>query len=73
MTKMFVYDVNGTQFEDTQAFGQGWKNAKKVATEEHATITRAVVEGEKVTYEFFAKGGVFLNEKFYEVDRAKVF
>ena len=71
--KEFIYNVNGTEFTDTVAFGNAWKNAKALATEEHAHITRTVIDGEKITYEFFAKGGCFLLDKFYEKDRVKVF
>ena len=73
MTKTFIYNVNGTLFEDTKAFGQAWKNAKALATEEHTVITRTVICGNETHEEFFAKGGCFLNERFYEENKAKVF
>ena len=71
--KTFEYNVNGTIFEDTEAFGQGWKNAVALAKEEHATITRTVVNGDEIHYEFDSNGGCFLNNRFYEKDKVKVF
>lgn len=73
MTRTYIYDVNGTQFEDVKAFGTAWANAKALAKEEHTTIKRTIVENEKITYEFYAKGGIFLNEKYYDVEDVKVF
>jgi len=74
MTKVFFYYVNGTEFVDTEAFGKAWRDAKALATEEHTCITRTVLTGEdNLHHEFFAKGGIFLNERFYEKDRVKVF
>ena len=71
--KEFFYYVNGTEFVDTEAFGKAWKEAKALATEEHTCITRTVVKGEEMYHEFFAKGGCFLNERFYEKERVKIF
>ena len=68
MTKVFFYYVNGTEFVDTEAFGKAWRDAKALATEEHTCITRTVLTGEdNLRHEFFAKGGIFLNERFYSV------
>ena len=71
--KEFLYYVNGTEFADTEAFGQGWENAKALATEEHTYITRTVIDDNNMRHEFFAKGVCFLNERFYEKDRVKIF
>lgn len=71
--KIFFYYVNGTEFADTEAFGKAWTEAKALATEEHTCITRTVVKGEEMKHEFFAKGGCFLDERFYEKDRVKIF
>jgi hypothetical protein len=71
--KEFFYYVNGTEFVDTEAFGKAWKEAKALATEEHTCITRTVVKGKEMYHEFFAKGGCFLSERFYEKDRVKIF
>lgn len=73
MTKTFIYNVNDTLFEDTKAFGQAWKNAKAFATKEHTTITRTVVTNNETRYEFFAKGGCFLSERFYTEEKIKIF
>lgn len=72
-TTMYVYNVNGTILEDTEAFGQAWETAKALATEEHTIITRQVVNGDSIRNEFYATGGCFLNERFYEPSKAKIF
>ena len=73
MSKLFVYMVNGTTIEDTEAFGEGWKKAVALATEEHASIERQVICGSDIRNEFFAKGGCFLAERFYNVEKVKIF
>jgi len=67
--KKFVYGVNGKKFSDTEAFGKAWESAVKEAKDSNEKITRLVVDGEKQRIEFFAKGGVFLNMKYYEEKR----
>lgn len=69
----FIYNVQGTEITDTEAFGEGWKKAKALATEMHTTIERTVIDGNNVRNEFFANGGVFLNMRFYQTSKAKVF
>ncbi len=64
MTKDFYYNVNGAEFRDTVAFGQAWKEAKALAREEHCGIERTVVYGDEIRYEFYAKGGVFVSDKY---------
>ena len=73
MSKLFVYIVNGTTIEDTEAFGQGWKNAVALATEEHTSIERQVIRGNEIRNEFYAKAGCFLPERFYDVTSVKIF
>lgn len=73
MDKLFVYNVNGTVLEDTEAFGKAWKRAKEIATEEHVGIERQVVCGDSISNEFYAKGGCFLNERFYSAEKVKIF
>lgn len=73
MRKDFYYHVNGTEFHDTEAFGQAWKDAKALATEEHCSIERTVVRGDKISYEFYATGGCFLSQRFWEKDIVKIF
>ena len=73
MTKTFIYTVNGNEYTDTKAFGQAWKDAKAQATKEHTSIVRTVVEGENERHEFYAKGGCFLNERFFDNERAFIF
>ena len=71
--KDFFYEVNGTEYHDTEAFGKAWKAACAQAKEDHAPIYRTVVNGDDVRYEFFAKGGCFLNMRFYEDEKVKIF
>ena len=63
MAKDFYYNVNGTEFHDTVAFGKAWKEAKALGKEEHCPIYRTVVKGDNIRYEVFAKGGCFLDER----------
>ena len=58
--KRFVYDVMGFEFEDTEAFGKAWKDAKEVATGLGVGIYRTVYNGETERREVYCKGGCFL-------------
>lgn len=59
--KDYYYNVNGIEFHDMEAFGEAWKKAKVLAREEHCGITRTVIDGEKIVYQFYAKSQCFLN------------
>jgi len=69
----YIYNVNGTEFEDTTAFGKAWEQALATAKAEHCGIDRTVVRGSDIRYEFFAKGGVFLADRFRTVDKVAIF
>ena len=72
--RTFFYNVNGTEFVDTEAFGVAWMDAKVLAKKENTYITRTVIsDNGKVRYEFFAKGGCFLNEKNFSKENAFIF
>ena len=73
MKTAFIYMVNGTELYSEEAFGQEWKEAKTIAREAHCGIYRAVVRGEEIRYEFYAKGGCFLNERFYTDEKIEIF
>ena len=74
MKNEFIYMVNGSEFyAGTDVWGQAWKDAQAQAAEEHCIIERAVIRGEEIRYEFYANGGCFLAERFYEPKLAKVF
>ena len=73
MTKMFYYNVNGTEFTDTKAFGVAWHDAVKLAKNLHTGITRTVISEKGEQHEFLAKGGCFLNERFYTEKKVKIF
>ena len=55
--KKFVYEVAGIQFEDTEAFGKAWREAKALATEKHAAIYRNVISDRR---EVYTTGGCFV-------------
>lgn len=64
MTRTFIYIVNGTEIEDTEAFGTAWETAKMIAKNDHCGIDRVVICGTNIRYEFFTTGGFFANERF---------
>ena len=59
--KLFIYDVAGTEFVDTEAFGAAWKQARALATEKHCAIYRTVRKGEIEKREVLVTGGCFLS------------
>lgn len=61
--KTYIYIVNGTEFTDTTPWGQAWKDAKAMATEEHTVIERIIVNGNTIKYEIYVNGGCFLTDK----------
>lgn len=68
MAKTFVYQVynSGYEFRGDSAWGQAWKDAKAKAIELHTGIMRTVEQdGKEPRHEYYAKGSVFLNIKFY--------
>ena len=73
MKKMFIYDVAGQQFCDTEAFGEGWKAAKEKAAALHCAIYRTVRKGETERREVFYKGGCFNDVKYANVREVMIF
>jgi len=73
--KKFTYFVNEIEIvgTDTEPFGAVWKEAKRLATKENTYVTRIVNDKGKERHEFFAKGECFLNKKFFNKERVKVF
>jgi len=69
----FIYNLNGHEVETTEAFGEIWKQVVAIAKADHTEVWRTVVRGEDIRREFYAKGGCFLNEKYYKPEKAKVF
>ena len=68
MAKTFIYQVynSGYEFRGPDAWGQAWQDAKAKATELHTGIMRTVEqEGKEPRHEYYAKGKVFLNIKFF--------
>ncbi len=68
MAKVFAYQVYGTgyEFRGDSAWGQAWKDAKAMATELHTGIMRTVEQdGKEPRQEYYAKGGLFVNVRFY--------
>lgn len=71
---LFVYEIEGTEFEDTEAFGEAWKKAKAFASAIHAPIYRTVVKADgSEKYEVYYKGGCFNTVKFATPDNIKIF
>lgn len=71
--KKFVYQVAGFEWEDTEAFGTAWKQAKAKAVELHAAVYRLVIKGEDVRQEVYYKGGCFNSIKFATTENVKIF
>lgn len=70
--KKFVYDVAGFEFEDTEAFGKAWREAKAKAAELHAAIYRTVIKTEE-RHEVFTAAGCFLSTDYARPDDVLVF
>jgi hypothetical protein len=67
MKKLFIYQVKpGFEFRGDSAWGEAWKAAKEVAMETHQGIFRTVVKGDEERHEYFAKGKMFVNIRFYK-------
>jgi hypothetical protein len=72
MKKLFVYEVMGYEFEDVEAFGSAWEQAKAKATELHCPIYRQVIKGNEVRLQVYYKGGLFNSIKFIKPDFSNV-
>ena len=72
MAKKFVYQVAGFEWEDTEAFGKAWRQAKAKATELHAAVYRLVIKGEDVRQEVYYTGGCFNSIKFATPENVKI-
>ena len=73
MTKKFVYQVAGFEWEDTEAFGKAWRQAKTKATELHAAVYRLVIKGETVKQEVLVNGGCFLSVAYAKPEQVLIF
>ena len=71
--KKFVYQVAGFEFTDTVAFGEAWKEAKRIAKIHHTAIYRLVVKGETVRQEVYYKSGCFNSVEFATADNIETF
>ena len=71
--KQFIYEVEGFEYTDTEAFGKAWKEAKAEAERLHAPITRTVIDGDKVREEAFFKGGIFNSIKYATAENIYIF
>lgn len=71
--KQFIYQVNGFEFADNEAFGKAWEQAKAKAIELHCPIFREVINGDKVKYQVYYSGGLFNSVEFMRDGNVKVF
>lgn len=71
--KQFIYNVNGFEFEDNEAFGKAWAQAKAKAMKLHCPIFRLVIKGNKVRQEVYYNGGLFNSIEFMREDNVKIF
>ena len=71
--KKFVYQVAGFEFADTAAFGEAWREAKRIATARNAAIYRLVINGESVKQEVYVKAGCFLSTKYATAENVAIF
>lgn len=61
--KKYIYRVAGYEFEETELFGNAWREAKAKAKELHAPIFRTMIQIEESVY---CKGGVFFSKEYYD-------
>lgn len=73
MNKLFIYKIGNLEFAESEPFGQAWKDAVEWAKHYHVGITRTVIDGSNKREEFFARGGIFLNKRFYTKEKEKIF
>jgi hypothetical protein len=73
MKKMFIYDVAGYTFEDTEAFGKAWKAAKEKAAALHCAIYRTVRKSETERREVYYKAGCFNDVKYAGIHEVMIF
>jgi len=71
--KQFIYQVEGLEFSDTEAFGKAWKEAKATAARLHVPVYRLVVDGEKVREEVYYSAGFFNSTKYANKDNICIF
>lgn len=70
---LFIYEVEGQEFEDTVAFGKAWQDAKALATSLHAPIYRTVVKSDdSLRYQVYYNGGCFNSIEFATPDNIKI-
>ena len=73
MTKKFVYQVAGFEFEDTTAFGKAWKQAKMEAAGRTCGVYRLVIKNENVKQEVYCKSGCFLPVEMVKPEMVNIF
>ena len=72
--KKFIYTVKGFEFEDTEAFGKAWQDAKTKATELHCPIFRQVIKADgSIRHEVYYSGGCFNSTDYMREDNVRVF
>lgn len=62
MTKLFIYNFNGTIYETTEAFDDNYRKLKAECMANGEPISRQVVKGDKITNQYYTDG-IWLNEE----------
>lgn len=73
--KTFTYMVGEYKYEDIVAFGPAWRQAEAKAKELHVGIFRKVFNHttKKTFHQFYAKGGAYLDMRFFHEDKLYIF
>lgn len=74
--KNYIYTVDSYEWTGNEPWGDAWKSAVAKAKEVHTGIWRRVINLEREEdecVEFYAKGGCFLNARFYADHKLKIF
>jgi hypothetical protein len=60
--KHFIYNFNGTIHETTTAFDDTYYKLMREAKANGEAVTRQVIDGDKVTNEYYHPAGIWLAE-----------
>ena len=63
MTKLFVYNFNGTIYETTEAFDDTYCELKAEAVKNGEPFSRQVIIGDKIINQKYHPAGIWLDEE----------